>query len=80
MPFRRGNCWSGIIGRLLNAWVQLTSDTFEKRSFSKSCKMIEKERLHRKLGPLPDPYLSELRHKLLQILDSIEESLSSRPA
>ena len=43
-------------------------------------KAIDNRRLHRKLGPLPDSYLGELRHKLLQILDFIEESLSGQPA
>ncbi len=42
-------------------------------------KAIDNRRLHRKLGPLPDPYLSELRHKLLLILDFVEESLSGNP-
>ena len=32
-------------------------------------KAIDNRRLHRKLGALPDPYLSELRRKLLCILD-----------
>ncbi len=43
-------------------------------------KAIDHRRLHRKLGPLPDPYLSELRQKLLLILDFVEESLSGKPA
>ena len=43
-------------------------------------KAIDNRRLRRRLAALPDPYLSELRHKLLLILDFVEESLSSRPA
>ena len=43
-------------------------------------KAIDNRRLRRKLAALPDPYLSELRQKLLLILDFVEESLSSRPA
>ena len=43
-------------------------------------KAIDNRRLRRRLGALPDPYLSDLRHKLLLILDFVEESLSSRPA
>lgn len=43
-------------------------------------KAIDNRRLHRKLAPLPDPYLRELRQKLLLILDFVEESLSSRPS
>ena len=43
-------------------------------------KAIDNRRLRRKLAALPDPYLSELRQKLLLILDFIEESLSNRPA
>jgi mRNA interferase MazF len=42
-------------------------------------KSIDNRRLRRKLGALPDPYLSELRTKLLLILDFVEESLSIRP-
>src|SRR3989475_1722434 len=42
-------------------------------------KSIDSRRLRRKLGALPDPYLSELRTKLLLILDFVEESLSIRP-
>jgi mRNA interferase MazF len=41
-------------------------------------KAIDNRRLRRKLGPLPDPYLSDLRSKLLLILDFIEEGLSGR--
>jgi hypothetical protein len=37
-------------------------------------KAIDTRRLHRKLGALPDPYLSELRRKLLCILDFVEEA------
>ncbi|MGH7826859.1 MAG: type II toxin-antitoxin system PemK/MazF family toxin [Candidatus Binatia bacterium] len=40
-------------------------------------KAIDNRRLKRKLGSLPDPYLGELRQKLLLILDFIEESISS---
>lgn len=43
-------------------------------------KSIDNRRLQRTLGALPDPYLSELRAKLLLILDFVEESLSGRPA
>lgn len=43
-------------------------------------KSIDNRRLRRRLGALPDPYLSELRAKLLLILDFVEESLSLRPA
>lgn len=43
-------------------------------------KSIDNRRLQRTLGALPDPYLSELRAKLLLILDFVEESLSRRPA
>jgi mRNA interferase MazF len=39
-------------------------------------KAIDNRRLRRLLGPLRDPHLSELRQKLLQILDFVEESLS----
>ena len=42
-------------------------------------KAIDNRRLRRKLRPLPDRYLSELRHKLLLILDFVEESLSGNP-
>lgn len=42
-------------------------------------KAIDSRRLRRKLRPLPDRYLSELRHKLLLILDFVEESLSGNP-
>lgn len=40
-------------------------------------KAIDNRRLRRRLGPLPDPYLSELRQKILLILDFVEESLTS---
>lgn len=40
-------------------------------------KAIDNRRLRRSLGPLPDPHLSELRQKLLLILDFVEESLFS---
>lgn len=43
-------------------------------------KSIDNRRLRRKLAALPDPYLSELRQKLLLILDFVEESLSTKPA
>lgn len=43
-------------------------------------KAIDNRRLRRRLGALSDPYLSELRQKLLLILDFVEEGLSSRPA
>lgn len=43
-------------------------------------KSIDNRRLRRRLGALPDPYLSELRAKLLLILDFVEESLFLRPA
>jgi hypothetical protein len=39
-------------------------------------KAIDNRRLRRELGPLPDPYLGELRRKLLLVLDYVEESLS----
>jgi mRNA interferase MazF len=39
-------------------------------------KAIDNRRLRQRLGPLPDPYLSELRHKLLLVLDFVEESQS----
>lgn len=42
-------------------------------------KSIDNRRLRRKLAALPDPYLTELRQKLLLILDFVEESLSSKP-
>ncbi len=41
-------------------------------------KAIDNRRLRRRLGALPDPYLGELRHKLLLILDFVEETLSGR--
>ena len=43
-------------------------------------KSIDNRRLRRTLGALPDPYLNELRAKLLLILDFVEESLSGRRA
>jgi mRNA interferase MazF len=43
-------------------------------------KSIDNRRLRRRVGVLPDPYLGELRHKLLLILDFVEETLFSRPA
>ena len=41
-------------------------------------KAIDNRRLKRRLGLLPDPYLGELRQKLLFILDFVEEGISSR--
>ncbi len=43
-------------------------------------KAIDNRRLRRRIGPLPDPYMGELRHKLLLILDFVEESFSRSPA
>ena len=43
-------------------------------------KSIDNHRLRSKLGAIPDPYLSELRVKVLLILDFVEESLAMRPA
>ncbi len=43
-------------------------------------KAIDNRRLRRRIGPLPDPYIGELRHKLLLILDFVEESFSRSPA
>jgi mRNA interferase MazF len=43
-------------------------------------KSIDNRRLRKKLGAIPDPYLSELRAKVLLILDFVEESLSVKPA
>jgi mRNA interferase MazF len=40
-------------------------------------KAIDNRRLRKELGPLADPYLSELRRKVLLILDYVEETLSS---
>ena len=42
-------------------------------------KAIDNQRFRKELGALPDPYLAELRKKLLQILDFVEESLSLAP-
>jgi len=42
-------------------------------------KAIDNRRLRQRLGPLPDPYLSELRQKILLILDFIEETLPRTP-
>ncbi|MGH7824009.1 MAG: type II toxin-antitoxin system PemK/MazF family toxin [Candidatus Binatia bacterium] len=39
-------------------------------------KAIDVRRLRKRLGALPDPYLDELRNKLLLILDYVEESRS----
>ena len=39
-------------------------------------KAIDNRRLRHRLGPLPDPYLGELRQKLLLILDFVEEGIS----
>lgn len=41
-------------------------------------KAIDNRRLRRRLGVLPDPYLGELRRKLLLVLDFVEETLSGR--
>jgi mRNA interferase MazF len=38
-------------------------------------KAVDNRRLKRRLGPLPDPHLSELRQKILLILDYVEESV-----
>ncbi len=43
-------------------------------------KAVDHRRLRRRIGPLPDPYMGELRHKLLLILDFVEESFSRSPA
>lgn len=43
-------------------------------------KAIDNRRLRRKLAPLPDLHLSELRRKLLLVLDFVEESLLSEPS
>ncbi|OGP26873.1 MAG: hypothetical protein A2038_01010 [Deltaproteobacteria bacterium GWA2_57_13] len=42
-------------------------------------KAIDNRRLRRSLGALPDPYLSDLRQKLLLVLDFVEECLSGGP-
>ncbi len=41
-------------------------------------KAIDNRRLRHKLGALPDPYLGELRRKLLLILDFVEEASGPR--
>jgi mRNA interferase MazF len=41
-------------------------------------KAIDNRRLRRTLGPLPDPYLAELRHKVLLVLDFVEEAAGGR--
>lgn len=41
-------------------------------------KAIDNRRLRRLLGALPDPYLSDLRQKVLMILDYVEEALGGR--
>ncbi len=43
-------------------------------------KAIDNDRLRRLLGPLPDPYLRDLRQKVLMVLDYVEEALASRSA
>jgi len=40
-------------------------------------KSIDNRRLRRKLGVLPDPYLTQLRTKVLLILDFVEEANQS---
>ena len=40
-------------------------------------KAIDNQRLRRRLGTLPDPYLGALRRKLLLILDYVEEARES---
>jgi mRNA interferase MazF len=39
-------------------------------------KAIDNRRLRKELGLLPDPYLGELRTKLLLVLDYVEEALT----
>ncbi len=39
-------------------------------------KAIDNQRFRRKLGMLPEAYLNELRHKLLLVLDFVEEAHS----
>ncbi len=39
-------------------------------------KAIDNRRLRRLLGPLPDPYLTELRQKVMLILDFVEQTAS----
>ncbi len=41
-------------------------------------KAIDNQRFRRKLGMLPEAHLNELRHKLLLILDFVEEAHSQR--
>ena len=41
-------------------------------------KTIDNQRFRRKLGALSEAYLKELRHKLLLILDFVEEAHSQR--
>ncbi len=41
-------------------------------------KAIDNQRFRRKLGALSETYLNELRHKLLLILDFVEEAHSQR--
>ena len=43
-------------------------------------KAIDNRRLRRKLGSLPDPYLAELRRKLLLVLDFVEEASAAGDA
>ena len=38
-------------------------------------KSIDNRRIRRKLGPLPDPYLTELRTKILLMMDFVEEAI-----
>ena len=41
-------------------------------------KAIDNQRFRRSLGAIPDPYLSELRQKILLILDFVEEGQKER--
>jgi mRNA interferase MazF len=41
-------------------------------------KAIDNRRLRRLLGPLPDPYLRDLRQKVLMVLDYVEEALAGK--
>ncbi len=41
-------------------------------------KAIDNRRLRRLLGPLPDPYLHDLREKVLMVLDYVEEAVATR--